>query len=163
MRTSLPRSSFAPKRKNAIGRQLSDEFLVYDRATNKAHCLNESAAEIWKLCDGKRTVADIVRVLQKDSESPVDEQMLWMALIKLEKAGLLQNKIPPSSPVRTLSRREAVRKVGATAAALAVPVVASVLVPKAAAAVSCSTLGGVCNPRPCCTGMLLTCVANKCI
>jgi coenzyme PQQ synthesis protein D (PqqD) len=156
-------SAFVPKRKDAIVRQLSDEFLVYDKATNKAHCLNESAAGIWNLCDGKRTIADIVPLLKKKWKAPVYEEMLWIALVKLEKAGLLQNEIPLSGPLRTLSRREAVRKVGATAAALAAPVIASVLVPKAEAAVSCSTLGGVCNPRPCCAGMLLTCVAHVCV
>jgi hypothetical protein len=163
MKTDTARSSFAPKRKNVIVRQLSDEFLLYDEATNKAHCLNESAADIWHLCDGKRTVADIARVLEKESKSRVDEQMLWVALMKFENAGLLQNDIPRSHTGRRLSRREAVRKVGAAATALAVPVITSVLAPKAEAAVSCSTLGGPCNPRPCCAGMLLTCVAHTCV
>jgi hypothetical protein len=163
VRTTPDKSDFVPKRKETVVRQLRDELLVYDKATNKAHCLNESAAEIWNLCDGKRTLADIVPLLKKKAKAPIDEQMLWMALIKLERAGLLQNNIPLSGPVHTLSRREASRKMGATAAALAVPVIASILVPKAGAAVSCSTLGGVCNPKPCCAGMLLTCVAHRCV
>jgi len=161
VRTTPDKSAFVPKRKDAIVRQLCDELLVYDKATNKAHCLNESAAEIWNLCDGKRTVAEIVPLLKKKAKAPTD--VLWMALLKLEKAGLLQNNVPLSGPVCTLSRREASRRVGATAAALAVPVIASILVPKAEAAVSCSTLGGVCNPRPCCAEMLLTCVAHRCV
>ena len=163
MRKTPDKSAFVPKRKDTIVRQLCDELLVYDKATNKAHCLNESAAEIWNLCDGKRTVAEIVPLLKKKAKAPTDEQMLWMALLRLEKAGLLQNDVPLSGLVCTLSRREASRRVGATAAALAVPVIASILVPKAEAAVSCSTLGGVCNPRPCCAGMLLTCVAHRCV
>jgi hypothetical protein len=163
MKTNTARSSFAPKRKNVIVRQLSDELLLYDKATNKAHCLNQSAADIWQLCDGKRTVADIARVLEKELKSPVAEQTLWVTLIKFGNAGLLRNDVPRLHTGRRLSRRDALRKVGATVAALAVPVIASVLVPKAEGAVSCSTLGGPCNPRPCCTGMLLTCVANRCI
>jgi hypothetical protein len=163
VRTTPDKSAFVPKRKDATVRQLCDELLVYDKATNKAHCLNESAAEVWNLCDGKRTVAEIVPLLKKKAKAPTDEQMLWMALLRLEKAGLLQNDVPLSGPVCTLSRREASRRVGATAAALAVPVIASILVPKAEAAVSCSTLGGVCNPRPCCAGMLLTCLAHRCV
>jgi hypothetical protein len=163
VKTTPDKSAFVPKRKDTIVRQLSDELLAYDRATNKAHCLNESATEIWNLCDGERAVADIVPLLKKNAKAPIDEQMLWMALIKLEKAGLLQNDVPLSDPARTLSRREVSRRVGSMAAALVVPVIASVLVPKATAAVSCSTLGGVCNPRPCCAGMLLTCVAHRCV
>ena len=163
MRKTPDKSTFVPKRKDTTVRQLCDELLVYDKATNKAHCLNESAAEVWNLCDGKSTVAEIVPLLKKKAKAPTDEQMLWMALLRLEKAGLLQNDVPLSGLVCTLSRREASRRVGATAAALAVPVIASILVPKAEAAVSCSTLGGVCNPRPCCAGMLLTCVAHRCV
>jgi hypothetical protein len=163
VRTTPDKSAFVPKRKDTIVRQLCDELLVYDKATNKAHCLNESAAEVWNLCDGKRTVAEIVSLLKKKAKSRTDEQLLWMALLRLEKAGLLQNDVLLSGPVCTLSRREASRRVGATAAALAIPVIASILVPKAEAAVSCSTLGGVCNPRPCCAGMLLTCVAHRCV
>lgn len=134
-----------------------------DKATNKAHCLNESAAEVWNLCDGKRTVAEIVPFLKEKAKAPTDEQTLGMTLLKLEKAGLLQNDVPLSGPVCTLSRREASRRAGAAAAALAVPVIASILVPKAEAAVSCSTLGGVCNPRPWRAGMLVTCVAHRCV
>jgi Coenzyme PQQ synthesis protein D (PqqD) len=163
VRTTPDKSAFVPKRKDAIVRQLCDELVVYDKATNKAHCLNESAAEVWNLCDGKRTVAEIVPLLKKKAKAPTDEQMLWMALLRLEKAGLLQNDVPRSGPLCNLSRREASRRVGATAAALAIPVIASILVPKAEAAVSCSMLGGVCSPRPCCPGMLLTCVAHRCV
>jgi coenzyme PQQ synthesis protein D (PqqD) len=155
--------AFVPKRKDAIVRQLSDEFLVYDKATNKAHCLNRSAAQVWKLCDGKRSVAEIVREMKKGTTSPLDEQMVWVALAQLGKAGLLQNRVGLSSRTGNLSRRQALRKAGAAAAALAVPVIASVLVPKAEAAVSCSTLSQPCNPKPCCTGMLLTCVAHVCV
>jgi len=103
VRTTPDKSAFVPKRKDAIVQQLRDEFMVYDKATNKAHCLNESAAEVWNLCDGKRTVAEIVPLLKKKAKAPTDEQMLWMALLKLEKAGLLQNDVPLSGPVCTLS------------------------------------------------------------
>jgi hypothetical protein len=32
---------------------MPDEVLVYDLDTNKAHCLNKSAAFVWRSCDGK--------------------------------------------------------------------------------------------------------------
>ena len=41
--------------------EMPDEVLVYDLDTNKAHCLNRSAALVWRSCDGNNTVADIVR------------------------------------------------------------------------------------------------------
>src|ERR1700730_16581126 len=87
-------SYFVPKRRNVIVCQLSDESLVYDKETNKAHCLNRTAADVWSLCDGKNTVAQIVRTLENKSKFPVDEKIVWIALGKLQKSGLLLNRIP---------------------------------------------------------------------
>jgi hypothetical protein len=155
-------SSFVPRRKNVIVRELSDEFLVYDKTTNKAHCLNHSAAELWRLCDGKRNVSQIVSEMSKGMEN-IDVPSVLLALAQLAKAGLLRNAADLSAGTANLSRRQALKKVGASAAAIAFPLITSVLVPKAEAAVSCSRLTQPCNPKPCCTGMGLTCVANVCV
>ncbi len=40
--------------------EMDDEILLYRPSTHKAIHLNETAAAIWKLCDGTRTVKDIV-------------------------------------------------------------------------------------------------------
>jgi hypothetical protein len=127
--------SLAPKRKNAIVRQLGDEFLVYDLETNKAHCLNRMAGEVWMLCDGKTTVAEIARKLRNDCESFVDETVIAVALSRLQKAGLMEQGSCKSEQSEQIvpSRRAAMRRM---AAALALPVVASILVPTAAQAAS---------------------------
>jgi hypothetical protein len=36
-----------------------DEVLVYDKTAHHIHHLNASAAQVWYLCDGERTVADL--------------------------------------------------------------------------------------------------------
>ena|SRR5712691_372214 len=126
---------FAPKRKDAIVRQLSDEFLVYDKETNRAHCLNRAAADVWKLCDGKKSVAEIVRTMKKESKSPVDEKLIWTALCRLQQSGLLLKRNLSGREEILLSRRALVRKMG-VAAAFALPVVTSILVPTAAEAAS---------------------------
>src|ERR1700682_2383353 len=151
---------FAPHRKNAIVRQLSDEMLVYDTETNKAHCLNRTARDVWNLCDGKNTVAEIVCTLRKESKSPVDEKIVWMALHQLEKSGLLLNGIPSPGEKHVLSRRALIRKTG-IAAALALPVVTSILVPTPAAAASCAGIGQSCAIVECCVP--LNCVNGTCM
>lgn len=151
---------FAPNRKKAIVRQLSDEMLVYDTETNKAHCLNRTARDVWNLCDGKNTVAEIVCTLRKESKSPVDEKIVWMALHQLEKSGLLLKGIPSPGEKNVLSRRALIRKTG-IAAALALPVVTSILVPTPAAAASCAGIGRPCDPPPCCGA--LNCVNGFCM
>ena len=145
---------FVPKRKDAIVRELGDEFVIYDRESDKAHCLNRTAADVWQLCDGKRTVADIARLLQKNSEAAAAEQAVSVTLRKLERAGLLQGRMPLSVKSSVLSRREVVRRTGIAAAAFALPVVTSMLVPAPAEAASCVPCGNLCilGGRPCCPG-----------
>jgi len=125
--------SIAPKRKNAVVRQLGDEFLVYDLKTNKAHCLNRMAGEVWMLCDGKTSVAEIAVKLGNDCESSADETVVELALSRLQKAGLMEQD-PSDSEQMSPSRRAALRKMAT--AALALPVVTTILVPTAAQAVS---------------------------
>jgi hypothetical protein len=136
-----------------IMRRLADEILIYDPKTARAHSLNAVAAKVWQLCDGARSVSEIVRAMST-SQVPVDAEIVRNALSQFASAGLL------ARPCVDLQRRR-ILKTGAIAASLAVPIIASVIVPEAEAAVSCSTLGQQCNPRPCCG--LLTCVANLCV
>jgi len=124
-----------PKRKDAIVRQLDDEFLVYDLKANKAHCLNRMAGEVWMLCDGKTTVAEIVRRLGETNKSSVDGAVIELALSRLQKAGLIEQDSSGFEPMIP-SRRAALRKIAT--ATLALPVVTTILVPTAAQAASLS-------------------------
>ena len=40
---------------------LPDEVLVYDLDRHQAHCLNRTAALVWRHCDGQTTVKEIAR------------------------------------------------------------------------------------------------------
>ncbi len=142
---------FKPKRKDAIVRQLSDEFLVYDEETNRAHCLNRTAADVWKLCNGEKSVAEIIRTM-KQSKSPVDEKVIWMTICRLEKSGLLLTRNLAAREEILLSRRAVLRKMG-VASALALPLVASILVPTPVDAASCRAPGQPCTHNAqCCSG-----------
>jgi pyrroloquinoline quinone biosynthesis protein D len=44
---------------------LDDELVLYDPNTLEAFVLNPTAARIWALCDGSRTVAAIAKDLSK--------------------------------------------------------------------------------------------------
>ena len=45
--------------------------MLYDRARDKIHVLNETAMFIWHLCDGKHTVTDIVEQVGQEFEVAV--------------------------------------------------------------------------------------------
>ncbi|MBC8032272.1 MAG: PqqD family peptide modification chaperone [Pyrinomonadaceae bacterium] len=66
-------------------RELADETLIYDLATDQAYCLNLTAARVWKNCDGERTVAQLGELLKVDADAPVPDDIIWLALDQLEK------------------------------------------------------------------------------
>lgn len=51
-------------------RELEHERLVYDPATHEVAVLNRTAAWIFDLCDGERTVAGILEALQERYDAP---------------------------------------------------------------------------------------------
>lgn len=140
-----------PQRVSAFSRELGDETIVYDARTHRGHCLNKTAAAVWMACDGKRTVPEIVRVLQQAKPGQgIDEEIVGLAVAKLERSGLLSKGVSPSN--QPWSRRKAIRTIGAVAA-IALPVVTSIVVPTTAQAVSCFQIGHLCNNNAqCCSG-----------
>lgn len=46
--------------------QIDGELLLYHPANTKAVYLNETAALVWQLCDGTRSVSDIVSLLEEN-------------------------------------------------------------------------------------------------
>ena len=62
---TAPRS----RKEGLVIEELGDEILIYDTVNDRAHTLNRTAALVWKLCDGKRTVSEIARVAGKELSS----------------------------------------------------------------------------------------------
>jgi hypothetical protein len=113
---------------------LGDELVVYDTQSHAMHRLNESAAAVWRLCDGKRTVSDIAVALSGELSTPLDEDAVLLALDELEAASLLEiGDTPGEGPL--ISRRSALRKLGVVGGiALGLPLVESVIAPTPAMA-----------------------------
>jgi len=143
-------------------KELPEEVLVYDLDRDKAHCLNNTAALVWKNCDGKTTANAIARLLEKETDKPIDDRVVWLALDQLERFHLLEDT--PAKPVHLagMSRRELVRKVGV--AALALPAIISIAAPTAQAQASCvPTDSGPCDATTnCCSGVGNCKNPNKC-
>ena len=131
--------------------ELADEVLVYDLGRDRAHCLNQTAANVWKLCDGKSSPAKIAAQLDGKLDPAVAEEVVWAALKQLSSAGLLEEKV--KRPATGLSRREVVKRI-AVAAAIGVPVVTSIVAPKASHAANCRPSGAACTASAqCCSGV----------
>ncbi len=147
------------RKEGMVIQEMPNEVLVYDLETNKAHCLNQTAAAVWKSCDGKNTAADITNLLAKTSGSPVQEDLIWLAIDQLNEINLLEAPITPK--FNGQSRREVIKKVG-LAAVIALPLISSLVAPKAAHAGTVPNPGGSCTvDQDCPPG--LRCVNGVCI
>ncbi len=112
---------------NLVVEELGKELLVYDLDKDGAHCLGPAAAQVWRACDGEKTVAEI------GAELALDAATVDGALQQLEDCALLESLAPAGA--RGLTRRDLhfkAAKVGAAAAA--VPLIVSIAVPATAAA-----------------------------
>jgi hypothetical protein len=133
------------RKEGLVVQEMPEEVLVYDTNTNKAHCLNKTAAFVWKSCDGSHSINDIAGLMQKEFGANVPDDLVWLAIDQLGKDDLLESA--EEAPVSGLSRREVIRRVG-IASVIALPVVASLVAPSSAlAAVSC----GCINAAACAT------------
>jgi hypothetical protein len=130
------------RRENLIVEELPGEVLIYDLNTDKAHCLNQTAALIWKNCDGEKTQGDIAALLQHELKTPMSTQVVMLGLEELAGYGLLQEDAS-APPATRVSRRRLIQNLGLTTA-IALPVIMSITAPAAAGAASDPCIA---NPR----------------
>jgi hypothetical protein len=121
--------------KDLIIEELPDEMLVYDLNNNRAHCLNQTTAVVWKHCDGTKTVAEITQLLENETNSPVDERLVQVALDLLSEHRLLDRPFLLPAVISGMNRRTLVRTL-ALGALVAVPVITSIVAPTPAHAQS---------------------------
>ena len=140
------------RKKGLVIQDLPDEVLVYDLDLDRAHCLNQTAAFVWRRCNGRNTTAQIARTLGQQFDCPVDEKIIWLALDQLGRSHLLEQQLAPPPPQMTMNRRAVVRALGLSAL-IAAPLVTSIVAPAPAQAASgCIPSGNACTTggTPCC-------------
>lgn len=117
--------------------QLDDELLVYNDDNHQATRLNQTAALVWRHADGTRSIADLVEALRPQIDL-ADEDLVLVTLDQLYEHGLIASGYAPRpADQMRLSRRRFIRRVGVVGtAAVALPVVTSIVAPIASAAAS---------------------------
>lgn len=140
--------------------ELPGELLIYDSERDSAMCLNNTAASVWKHCDGKTTPARMAGLIEKEFQIARGDEVVSLALDRLQKAHLLTRETP--ARLARMSRREVVRRLGVSAAVL--PVIAMIQVKPAGQVTSCIPLGNGCTfNSACCSGCCsdATCVPSS--
>ena len=149
------RPSQLPRRRadGLVIHDLPDEVLVYDRERDQAHCLNQTAALVWRACDGRLSPARIAQQLTAQLDQTVSEDVVLLALAILDQFHLLEPAPAFQATLPALSRRQMVRTLG-VAAAVALPVITSIVAPTPAQAATCIAPGQPCSPTVLCCSSL---------
>lgn len=144
------------RKSQLITQEVADELIVYDRQSDRAYCLNSTAAFVWKHCDGNTSVAGMASLLEAEVKAPVEHEIVIYALDQLNKSELLDASYAMNAPKPGLSRRAIVRQ--GVAVAVAIPFISAITAPTAAQAATCLPAGAVCSSdAACCSN---TCADN---
>lgn len=128
--TPVPKAKNDPTR--IYSEYLADSVIVLDTDAMHYHSLNRTAADVWTLCDGRRSVRDIASELQLQGiDAP--EEAVALAVTELGDAELLQ-AAPPLGESRVHRRRVLKLAAAGLIGAGALPLVESITVPDAASA-----------------------------
>ncbi len=124
------------RRSGLLLRELPDELLVYDQERHRAHCLNRTAALVFRHADGSRTLDELALLLGQSA----GRDLVVQTLAQLDEAGLLEStSLEAELQPAGIDRRAVVRRMG-IAAAILLPAVVSIVAPTPAeAAATCVT------------------------
>jgi len=110
--------------------EVADELVLYDQQRKLAHSLNRTAALVWRHCDRQRSIADLAELLRAELDPVADEDLVLVAIDRLEAAHLLEEPFERTADQARTSRRQAVRKLGRVGVVtLLLPVVTTLVAP----------------------------------
>ena len=71
--------------------EIDDEGLLFDETTGRTHRLNQTALDVWRLCDGRRSTREIAEELTNSYDVDFDRALdhVEQVLVRLGEAGLL--------------------------------------------------------------------------
>jgi len=114
--------------------QVGSETLIYDETRHRAFCLNQTSSIVWRLADGRRSIAEIASAASFELDSPISDDLVLFAVEELRREGLIQTSALPNAKPE-ISRRSLLRTLGVGGAML-LPVIAAIVAPTAAQAYS---------------------------
>lgn len=145
MSETLNTATYVIQKENLVTHDSEEETLIYDLDQDKAFCLNQTSAIVWRFCNGKNSISDISKNLSKHFNIPVDENFVWFILEQLGKKNLIRNVPEMPAELGGLSRRDVIKRIG-LGTMIALPVISSLIAPLATHAASGTNLAA---GRPC--------------
>lgn len=131
--------------------RVGDETVIYDTETKQAHCLKPLAAFVFEAADGSSDAARVAALATERLGERIDSTQVLDAVAQLEQVGLLASPLVVVASDERISRRAAVKRIGAFgAAATSIPLVMSIVAPAAAFASGVPTGCTGCNKNTDC-------------
>jgi hypothetical protein len=90
-------SSYPAKSTNFQETILDGEMILYSTISEQAVYLNESSRLIWGLCDGKRSIQDVINMLREaysDADSSIGKEVSD-AIASMQENGVLLINVSP--------------------------------------------------------------------
>src|ERR1700687_4956104 len=78
------------KRKGLLIEEAGGEMLVYNLERHHAHCLNDTAVRVWRLCTGRLTVSQIAAKLKITLDPATREAVVRDTIAPFERLGLVE-------------------------------------------------------------------------
>lgn len=127
---------------SVVTTKTDNELLVYDLKTNRAVCLNSTAAAVFESCDGKNSIREIGMCLESFTGMKPPKELILLTLAELEKYELIEKFGDNGLELSRSTRRELVKR-AALGTAMALPIISSLIAPSAVMAASCLTPGPI--------------------
>jgi hypothetical protein len=120
------------RQQDVVIQEFDKEILIYDLRTHKIYNLNQTSSVVYRHCDWKTSFAELKRKYK------FTDDLIHLSLDELREVNLIESENSFDSPFAGMSRREAIRKVG-LASMVALPVITSLIAPRAVDAQSAAT------------------------
>lgn len=129
-----------------VSEVVGDELVVYDLDTDEAHLLSPNVARVWQAAHGGSSVASLLAEVAVEHPEQAG-YVVWAAVEQLQAKRLLDGSLLLPSESTGISRRTLLKRIGL--AAVAIPVITTIVAPSPAAAACSPTTGGF--GQPCCS------------
>jgi hypothetical protein len=128
---------------NILVQETGDEALVYKLDTHQYFHLNRISNLVWQSCDGTKEVDRIAGEIGRKLKQNIPVETVWLSVDTLQRTGLVTapNLQPPAS-LRGLNRRQMVKRISLAAGAVSLPLIVSMVAPRALNAQSMSGVPG---------------------
>lgn len=92
--------SYLQRKEQVIAQKASKDFLLFNMDDGNYYSLNEVSCRIWQLCDGTRSVSQIVEALSAEYDAPND--VLAQDVVEILEefiTGKLISETTPTEPI----------------------------------------------------------------